>query len=143
MEITYDFIFKKKANGEYYYIQPIDKNSIINPLYNKEIYVPAIERNRDILIQSLGYMGCCSNNYFDSTIDYIFLPDSTVDNFQFGIKDDIIKWIESACEDQKSKNPKLWKFSMKFIIENEVIDYIKKRAERVGEDCILDLMKNY
>lgn len=145
INITYDFLFRKKANGEYYHILSINKNSTINPLYNKEVYIPIIKKDRDILFQSLGYTGCYANNYFDQTIDYIILPDCTVDNFQFGIKDDFIKWIESTCEEQKrkSKDPKRWRFNMTFILENEVIGFIKKRAERVEEDCILDLMRNY
>lgn len=143
IDITYDFLFRKKANGEYNHILSIDKNSITNPLYNKEIYVPAIDKNRDILFQLLGYTGSYANNYFDNTIDYILLPDQTVDSFQFGIKDDIIKWIEGSCAEQKRKNPKRWRFNMIFILENEVVGFIKKRAERVEEDCILDLMKNY
>ena len=145
INITYEFLFGKNANGEYNHILSIDKNSITNPLYDKEIYVPTIDKNRDILFQSLGYTGCYANNYFDQTIDYILLPDRTIDSFQFGIKDDTIKWIESTCEEQKrkSKNPKRWKFNMTFILENEVVEFVKKRAERVGENCIIELMKNY
>ena len=144
--ITYDFLFGKTSTGEYSHILSIDKNSITNPLYNKEVYVPTIYKtNRDILFQSLGYTGCYANNHFDTTIDYILLPDRTVDNFQFGIKDEVIKWIESTCEEQKrkSKDPKRWKFNMMFILENEVVEFVKNRAERVGEYCIIELMKKY
>lgn len=145
IEITYKFLFGKNSNGDYNHILSIDKNSKTNPLYNKEIYIPTIDRNREVLFQSLGYMGSYANNYFDQTIDYILLPDKTVDNIQFGIKDEIIKWIESTCEEQKSKskNSKRWRFNMTFVLENEVIDFVKNRAERVGEKCILDLMENY
>lgn len=145
INITYNFLFGKKANGEYNHILTINKNGKANPLYNKEIYIPKIERDRDVLFQSLGYIGCYANNYFDPTIDYIFLPDCTVDNFQFGIKDDFIKWIEFTCEEQKrkSKDPKRWRFNMTFILENEVVDFIKQRATRVEENCILELIDKY
>lgn len=145
IEISHNFLFSKNAEGKYNHILSIDKKCIINPLYNKEVYIPDIKKNRDVLSQALGYTGCYANNYFDSTTHYILLPDSTIDNFQFGIKDKVIEWVESTCEEQKAKakDPKRWKFNMTFVLENEVIEFITNRAKRVNEECILELLKKY
>lgn len=144
IDITYNFLFSKKEKGGYNHILSIDKNGVSNPLYNKEVYIPpSIDKNRDILFQALGYIGCYANNYFDTTIHYILLPNNTIDNIQFGVKDEVIQWIESTCDEQrsKSKKPNSWKFHMVFVLEDEVIQYIKQRSIKFDENCILDLIK--
>lgn len=145
IDISYDFLFSKKSGGEYNHILSIDKNDLTNPLYNKEIFVLNIDGNRDVMFQALGYTGCYANNFYDSTIHYILLPNSTIDKLLFEDKDEVIKWIETTCEEQraKSKDPKRWRFNMKFVLESEVVNFIKERALRVGEDCILDLIYKY
>lgn len=145
IDFTYNFLFSKDKKGSYNYIISINKDGYCNPLYGKELYIPKTDGDKDVLFQSLGYIGCFANNHYDRTIDYVVMPNDTLDKLQFGIKDELVFWIEEVCKEQvkNSKDPKKWRFNMKFIFEKEVIDYVRYRGEHTEEDCIIDLITKY
>lgn len=145
IDITYELLFCKNKDGNYKYIKVLYDN-LLNPLYGREIYIPEqISNNRDYFFQALGNIGAYGNNDFVTTIHYFLLSDTTVDQLQFGIKDDCIKLIEKMCDEQKqkSKDPKRWKFNMTFIFENDVVKFITDRSKRINDDITLNLIEKY
>ncbi|MFR1749468.1 MAG: hypothetical protein ACLUWB_18475 [Parabacteroides distasonis] len=142
INITYEFLFAKDLNEGYKHIVSIDKRGLVNPLYGKEIYFPGVLERRNLLFQALGYVGCYANNHYDSTIDYVFLDNGTVDALSFGMKNDAIRKIERICEEKRSKLEK-WKFNIKFILESDTLDFLRAWGERVGESELNKLILKY
>lgn len=139
ISITYDMLVK---GGHLF--KPV-RAGLDNPLYGKEIYVRSVGGRREVLYQSLGYVGAYANNYYDSTIDYVLLSDNTIDGLKLGIKDDDIRWVEQECERQRAsyKGKTKWKFRMQFIVEGEVIRFLKDEFDFRNEECGLNLISKY
>lgn len=147
IDITYAFLFQTDADGKYKHIHIMKdrvNERVLNPLYGKELYIPSIP-GKDSLSQALGNLGVFGNNEYDSTIDYFLLPDQTVDNLLFGIKDNVIAYIEDICEKQKAKAKKesKWRFNMMFILENDVANFIKERSLKCNDELTLSLINTY
>lgn len=145
--ITYDFLFNDYENEELkdkrvHHPVRTDKG---NSLYGKEIYVRPIKGDRDVLFQSLGYIGAYANNYYDSTIHFVLLSDETVELLRNGTRDEHIRWAEQECERQRAswKDPKKWKFRMRFIVEGEVIDFMRGEFDFRNEEAGLNLISKY
>ena len=135
IDITYNLLFSKKENGEYNYIVGVSLSANNNVLYGKEIFIPNnIDKGRDNLFQALGYIGTYGNNEYDESIHYILLPDKTADALMLGVKDDCVQQLEKICTQQKEsyKDPKRWRFNLKFIQEKDVLDFIKSRPEKLA-----------
>lgn len=146
IDFTYDLLFSKNKNGAYNYIVEMDKSYKKNYLYGKEIFIPAqIDKGRDNLFQALGYIGAYGNNSYDESIHYLFMPERTIDALILGIKDDFSLYIEDICTKQKKsyKDPKKWQFRLKFIIENDVVSFIKERGEIVGSQLETKQIEEY
>lgn len=146
IDFTYDLLFSKNKNGAYNYIVEMDKSYKKNYLYGKEIFIPAqIDKGRDNLFQALGYIGAYGNNSYDESINYLFMPERTIDALILGIKDDLSLYIEDICTKQKTsyKDPKKWQFRLKFIIENDVVSFIKERGEIVGSQLETKQIEEY
>ena len=146
VNFTYDFLFSKRENGEYNYIVEINPLSSKNILYGKEIFVPAnIDKGRNNLFQALGYIGAYGNNEYDESIHYLFMPQKTVNALMLGTKNDFVIQIEDICDKQKKsyKNPKAWSFKLKFILESEVLEFLKGRSERINDILTLEQVEKY
>ena len=143
--ITYEYLFNDNDEPKKRHVLHPVRTDLGNPLYGKEIYVRSIGGNKDVLFQSLGYIGAYANNYFDSTIHFIMLSDETVSNLRRGIKDEHILWIEQECERQRAAyvDPKKWKFRMRFIVEQEVVDFIRKEFAFRNEEHCMNLILKY
>lgn len=146
IDFTYDFLFSKNGKGEYNHIIEMDKTYEKNLLYGKEIFIPAqIVKGRDYLFQALGHIGAYGNNEHDESIHYLFMPDRTIDALMLGIKDDFALYIEDFCTKQKAsyKDPGRWRFRLKFIIEHEVISFIRERGKKVGSELETKQIEEY
>lgn len=146
IEFTYELLFSKNKKGEYKYINVINTLGTKNALYGKEIFIPEnIDKGRNYLFQALGYIGAYGNNSFDESIHYMFMPNKTIDALLLGIKDDYTLFIEDLCKKQKSsyKDPKRWIFNFTFILENEVVDFIKNRPEPLAIEQIEKYERSY
>lgn len=145
IEFTYELLFSKNKNGEYNYIVRVNP-SANNILYGKEIFIPNnIDKGRHNLFQALGYIGAYGNNGYDESIHYILLPDKTADALMLGVKDDCVQQIEEICTQQKEsyKDPKRWRFDLKFIQEKDVLNFIKSRPERLAIEQIEKYERSY
>lgn len=146
LDFNYKLLFSKNKKGEYKHAIIIPQDSMDNILYGKEIFIPeTIKSGRDYLFQALGYIGAYGNNYYDETIQYMFLPDKTLDLLMIGVKDEYVLQIEDICTKQKEsyKDPKKWKFRMKFIFEKEVVSFIKRRGKYVGSALETEQIEKY
>lgn len=147
IDITYDFLFQTDPERRYKYIHLMKERMnerVLNPLYGKELYIPSIP-GKDSLSQALGNLGAFGNNEYDSTVDYFLIPDQTIDNLLCGIKDKVIAYIENICEKQKAKAKKesKWRFNMIFILENDVVNFIKERSLKCNDELTLSLINTY
>lgn len=116
IDITSDFLYSKKDK-----ILHIDTTQLTHKLGGKVIYM----NNSDIDNQDLGNLGAIPSDRFDPyDTDYICLSEKTIDLLMFGVKDDSILEIESIY-----RNSKREQFTYKFILENNLKDFIKFRKE--------------
>ena len=146
INFTYDLLFSKNKNGKYNHIVEMDKSYEKNYLYGKEIFIPTqIKNGRDNLFQALGYIGAYGNNSYDESIHYLFMPNQTVDALMLGIKDDFVLYIEDVCTKQKAsyKDPTKWQFRLKFILESDVVSFIKGRGEITGSQLETKQIEEY
>ena len=146
IDFTYELLFSKNKNREYKYINDINPLDTKNVLYGKEIFIPDnIDKGRNYLFQALGYIGAYGNNNFDESIHYMFMPNKTIDTLLLGVKDNYVSLIENICTKQKHsyKDPKRWSFNLTFILENEVVNFIKNRSEQLAIDQIEKYERSY
>lgn len=142
-EITIEIptIVKKHINLDYSYIEwnapknqitrksspfVFDMNSIISPVYGREIYVPDIEGiNMSAFRQIIGNLGGYANTYYDEKTDMILLGDSTIENLKNGVKDATILKIEKEYNCGNSKI-----FNIQFASESAFMQWVSARLTK-------------
>lgn len=116
-----------------------DKEGKVNPIYQKEIFVPEIP-NRDMRAfrQIIGNLGGYANKeYFDDT-NMILLGDDTLRKLEQGIKDDVILDIENRYNKSNTKI-----FNIQFTSECDFITWVKARMEIYRDKSTLALLERY
>lgn len=135
VNITYDFIF----NPIHPKIISISKDGITHRLGNKEIFVYKCDAKFLILGQLIGNIGGSVTNVFDpNNTNFIMINDLTLEKLKLGEKDEEIILIASIYNTSKSD-----KFTYKFIIENEFLNFIEVRSQKVNDDNTLRLLEKY
>ena len=110
-----------------------------NPIYGLEIYVPQ-RANADmgIIRQLIGNFGGYANpEYYDET-NVIMLGEETLRLLEQGIKDDVIKQIETQYNKSSAKM-----FNIQFTSEPDFIAWVKKRLDKFPDESTISLLNNY
>lgn len=110
-----------------------------NPIYGMEIFVPN-RPNADmgIIRQLIGNFGGYANtDYYDDT-NIIMLSGETLGLLEQGIKDDVIKQIETQYNQSSTKM-----FNIQFTSEPDFISWVKKRMEKFPDESTMELLKKY
>lgn len=116
-----------------------DTEGKINPISQKEIYVPIIPGiNMDAFYQIIGNLGGYANKeYYDDT-NMIMLSDDTLHKLEQGIKDEVILGIENRYNKSNTKI-----FNIQFTSETDFINWVKKRMEIFPDDSTIRFLKTY
>lgn len=110
-----------------------------NPIYGLEIYVPK-RPNADmgVIRQLIGNFGGYANpEYYDET-NVIMLAEETLRLLEQGIKDDVIKQIETQYNKSSAKM-----FNIQFTSEPDFISWVKKRMEKFPDESTMKLLEQY
>lgn len=135
VNITYDFIFNSSVKK----IMPVQREEFTHYLGQKNIFIYKPIGDKNSLFQCLGNLGAVPVEYFDpNDIHYCWLTESTINKLRNGIKDDFIMHISniynsSACD----------KFTYKFILESEVLNFLEYRAKESNDDILIELYEKY
>ena len=135
INITYDFIFSKQ------FPKIIHINAQLNthPLGQKEIFINKKNANKYVLWQAIGNIGAYVTAEFDpKTTDYCWLETDTIRQLRNGEKDEFIKCIADAYNKSDSD-----KFTYKFLLSEEVIEWMRLRAKRIEDFASIDLIDKY
>ena len=110
-----------------------------NPIYGLEIYVPQRPNaHMGVIRQLIGNFGGYANpEYYDET-NVIMLGGETLRLLEQGIKDDVIKQIETQYNKSSAKM-----FNIQFTSESDFIEWVKKRLEKYPDESTMKLLEKY
>jgi hypothetical protein len=111
----------------------------LNPISQKEIYVPAISGiDMGVFYQIIGNLGGYANKeYYDDT-NLIMLSDKTLYKLEQGIKDEVILGIENRYNKSNTKI-----FNVQFTSESDFINWVKQRMIIFPDESTLSLLEIY
>lgn len=135
VEINYDYLFNSPVIEK---IIRIEENAETHFLGAKEIYIQNTIGDIDALAQCLGNLGACVSYALSDDTDYIWLSKSCVENLQSGLKDSLILEVERFYNSSKST-----KFNYQFLLEDNILNYIEKRATELDDEISLDLFERF
>ena len=91
-----------------------------------------------IIRQLIGNFGGYANpEYYDET-NVIMLGEETLRLLEQGIKDDVIKQIETQYNKSSAKM-----FNIQFTSEPDFIAWVKKRLDKFPDESTISLLNNY
>ena len=110
-----------------------------NPITQKEIYVPDFPNvNMGVLRQLIGNLGGYANTeYFDDT-NIVMLSDSTLEELDKGVKDNVIVGIENMYNKSNTKI-----FNIQFTSESDFINWVKARMVVYPDESTITLLNIY
>lgn len=110
-----------------------------NPIYGLEIYVPQrANTEMGVIRQLIGNFGGYANpEYYDET-NVIMLGEETLRLLEQGIKDDVIKQIETQYNKSTTKM-----FNIQFTSEPDFISWVKQRMEKFPDESTITLLNEY
>lgn len=135
--MSYSFIFSKNEKGAYNYVNKMP-NIERNILHGREVYIPLKWDDSLYLDQTLGDIGAFCVHEYSSTTDFFFLPNSTIDNLSFGIMDNVSREIEIIYNNSVFK-----RLNISFILEYDVLDYVKKKILVYGDPVLKNHFGKY
>ena len=108
-----------------------------NPIYGLEIYVPErLDIDMGVIRQLVGNFGGYANpEYYDET-NVIMLGEETLRLLEQGIKDDVIKQIETQYNKSSAKM-----FNIQFTSEPDFISWVKKRMTKFPDESTMKLLE--
>lgn len=116
-----------------------DETGNDNPIYLKEIYVPAIPgKNWNTFCQMIGNFGGYANKEYYNDTNMVLLSDDTLRKLGNGIKDEVILGIENRYNKSNTKV-----FNVQFTSESDFINWVKRRMELSPDESTLALLKDY
>lgn len=134
VNITHKFLFDSK----------IEKVVRMNPvgythfLGGKEVFIFDPQGDFHTLAQCLGNIGAIPTREMSDSTDYIWLPESTIFDLKKGNKDKLIKFVEKYYNSSSSD-----KFLYKFILAEDVMQFLERRANEINDDISTHLLDVY
>lgn len=133
--ITYDSVF----NSPFSVLKKVSNDGLTHIIGNRELFIYQPKGNKYLLWQMIGNMAGVGTDVFDvNSTDFIVLKDSTVEKLKDGIKDESIIIVENKYNESKSDV-----FSFNFILENDLMDYIKSSSIKSNDEVTLDILSKY
>ena len=116
-----------------------DSEGYINPISQKEIFVPTFDGvDMSIIRQLIGNLGGYANTeYFDET-NIVMLGDSTLNKLEQGVKDEVIAEIEAKYNKSNAKI-----FNVQFTSETDFIKWVKARMKVYPDESTISLLEKY
>lgn len=136
LDITYTDLFDESNVQSY--INLLQTDIYLHNLGNKEIYIHADIKNKDLLSQCLGNLGAFPTYSLDESTNYIWLDEVTIDKLRNGEKTNLITTIENFYNQSKSIS-----FIYEFIVENNIYDFIENRFADGRDEILMDLFEKY
>lgn len=116
-----------------------NENGSENPISQKEIYVPKkASIYTDVLFQIIGNLGGYANKDYNDDTNLIMLSIETLNNLEHGIKDDVIKNIETTY----NKSDAIL-FNAQFTSEPDFIKWVKQRMTMYPDESTIALLQKY
>lgn len=134
---------KKIILNEDYIIKDTDillNDAPLNYLYDKDVFITGeLTRNKYHMYGILGLLGAHPNDYeLDNSIDVFVMSDSHYEQMKHGIKDVVIRLLESKlnAKGQPLKD-------ILIITESALIDFVQKRMSYYGTDTVVQNLINH
>lgn len=131
----------KKIHLEYshYETNKVHWDYDTNILSTKEIFVGnGLNGRDDIFKQIIGNLGGYANSYIEDDTHFCLLSNKTIDKLKNGILDETLTRIQEFYNSNKSQT-----FELRFITENDIIDFAKSRIKKFGDKCLEHLLGLY
>lgn len=135
VNITYDYIFNCPILEK---VTKMSTDVLTHALGGKEIYIRTTHGNLDALAQCLGNIGASVSYTLSDDTDYIWLNSECVKDLKTGVKDDLINEVEEFYNSYNSP-----KFLYKFLMEEDVLNFIERRAKEINDEYSLDLYNRF
>ena len=120
-------------------LKKVSNDGLTHIIGNRELFIYQPKGNKYLLWQMIGNMAGVGTDVFDvNSTDFIVLKDSTVEKLKDGIKDESIIIVENKYNESKSDV-----FSFNFILENDLMDYIKSSSIKSNDEVTLDILSKY
>ncbi len=135
LSITYDKLFHLRFSP----ITHLEGEGFAHPLGMKEVYVDKDIPGLYLLEQALGNIGAYTSVSFDpKKTDYCLLTRQCIERLRGGQKDAYIRGIE-----QRYNTSSEVKFTCKFLLEDELVGWLERRAREIGDEVSLDYITRY
>ena len=110
-----------------------------NPIYGLEIYIPSRPGvDMSLIRQIIGNFGGYANTEYNDETNVVMLSEETLNLLKEGIKDDVIKQIETQYNEGSAKM-----FNIQFTCESEFISWVKNRLEKFPDTGTISLLERY
>ena len=130
-----------------YHIMPnlLEFNDDLNIIYEENVFVPSnIKGRKDLMAQILGNLGAYANDEItnssesDKTKPIVMLTSETVNKLKNKEKDNITEYIESIYNNSNAIS-----LDYKFVIEEELLEWISKRSDTFQDNNTSTLLSMY
>lgn len=120
--------------------QSIDINSQFSPIAGLELYIDkSIQGNYDIFDQITGNLAAFGDRTINNDTNCYVLSDYTMQCLKDEVKNDMIKQIE----DYYNNSDAVTFYHYRFITASAILEYCKKRCERIGDMVTMELYNKY
>ena len=114
-------------------------DSLENPLYTKEIFIPQMAKNKKIYLKQLlgNFGGRATEKYSDKT-SIVMLSQDTINKLKEGVKDDVIVDLEN-----QHNNIGLEIFNIQFTSINDFTKWVKARLQQFPDSASQRLLDEF